>query len=121
MIDLIDLQVLTAGYWPTPLHSEITLTPELSVLKTRFDEFYVSKHQGRRLVWAHQLERCLVSASFPKGRKDLEVTLPQALVLCCFTPSQSRLTLQQLRVATGIEVEELKRIIQVNCGCVVAY
>lgn len=52
------VQVLTTGYWPTPPPSEkIILPQELVNLQERFMNYYNSKYQGRRIVWAHQLER----------------------------------------------------------------
>jgi hypothetical protein len=53
------VQVLTTGYWPTPPSAEnIILPPELIALQERFMTYYNGKYQGRRIVWAHQLERC---------------------------------------------------------------
>jgi hypothetical protein len=53
------VQVLTTGYWPTPPSSaeNIILPRELINLQERFMSYYNGKYQGRRIVWAHQLER----------------------------------------------------------------
>lgn len=52
------MQVLTTGYWPTPQSTEgLALPEELRALQDRFNDFYTAKYQGRRLVWAHSLER----------------------------------------------------------------
>ena len=55
----------------------MVLPADLRSCLDRFEAFYSSRYQGRRLLWAHSLERCVVSARFPKGRKDLEVSLFQ--------------------------------------------
>ena len=74
----LHVQVLTTGYWPaTPPTATLVLPEELTTRMQSFDAFYTNKYQGRRLAWAHALERCVVSARFPKGRKDLEVSLFQ--------------------------------------------
>jgi cullin-4 len=42
-----------------------------------FKDFYLSKHSGRRLVWHNSLGTCVVKAYFPKGTKELSVSLFQ--------------------------------------------
>ena len=46
-------------------------------MQTVFKEFYLSKHSGRRLVWHNSLGTCVVKAYFPKGTKELSVSLFQ--------------------------------------------
>ena len=53
-------------------------------MQKQFVDFYNNKYQGRRLTWAYSNDRCLVTARFPKGKKELEVSFHQALVLLCF-------------------------------------
>lgn len=42
-----------------------------------FKDFYLSKHSGRRLVWHNSLGTCVLRAQFPKGLKELMVSLFQ--------------------------------------------
>lgn len=152
----MNIEVLTSGYWPTVSGAstssssgdssssgtddassaiknnvpKLLLPPELTTHMDRFNTFYTNKYQGRRLVWNHALERCVVSAYFPKGKKDLEVSLYQALVLRCFSSSLSdaegagsesteKLTLAHIQAATGIETAELRRVLQsLACGVI---
>lgn len=97
----MSVQVLTTGYWPTTVTAyttsfgtsgdvqvaagSILIPPELKAPMIRFNTYYTSKYQGRRLCYAHSLERCVVAARFPKGRKDLEVSMFQVncLLNCC--------------------------------------
>jgi len=113
----MQVQVLTTGYWPATAHTPNLLLPaELTTLMHEFEHFYSGKYQGRRLNWAHSLERCVLTARFPKGKKDLEVSLFQALVLKCFNRAD-RLSFLEIRDATGLDTEELKRTLQsVACG-----
>ena len=46
-----------------------------------FKDFYLSKHSGRRLVWHNSLGTCVVKAYFPKGTKELSVSLFQVCSL----------------------------------------
>ena len=42
-----------------------------------FKEFYLSKYSGRRLMWQNSLGHCVLKAEFPKGKKELAVSLFQ--------------------------------------------
>ena len=42
-----------------------------------FKEFYLSKHSGRRLAWHNTLATCMLKAHFPKGAKELSMSLFQ--------------------------------------------
>lgn len=42
-----------------------------------FKEFYLSKYNGRRLMWQNSLGHCVLKAEFPKGKKELAVSLFQ--------------------------------------------
>ncbi len=74
----VQVQILTTGYWPaiTPM-PQLILPIEIINLMEEFLSFYNKNYQGRRLTWAHSLERCVVVGRFPKGKKDLEVSLFQ--------------------------------------------
>ena len=37
------------------------------LFQEQFSLFYLQKYQGRRLAWSHALEKCIVTARFPKG------------------------------------------------------
>jgi hypothetical protein len=57
----MQIQVLTTGYWPAPAPCpSLILPPEVAAQMESFDAFYMVKYQGRRLAWAHPLERCVV-------------------------------------------------------------
>lgn len=46
-------------------------------LQDIFKEFYLSKYHGRRLMWQNSLGHCVLKAEFPKGKKELAVSLFQ--------------------------------------------
>jgi hypothetical protein len=46
-------------------------------LQDIFKEFYLSKYSGRRLMWQNSLGHCVLKADFPKGKKELAVSLFQ--------------------------------------------
>jgi cullin 4 len=130
-IDL-QIQVLTVGYWPIDINegSKVNIPRSIIELRDSFNSYYTNKYSGRRLIWAHTVERCILSAKFPKGKKELEVTLMQAITLLCFNHSETsgssssssssnKLTLDTIRDQTGIEDGELRRILQsLACGVI---
>lgn len=118
------VQVLTTGYWPTYPSMEVKLPASVAAKRDHFSEFYLSKYHGRRLAWQHSLSHCIVRAWFPKGRKELEVSLFQTLVLLCFNHQQHAadgadlpIRFTDILAQTSIEKEELKRTLQsLACG-----
>jgi hypothetical protein len=93
----MSIQLLTTGYWPTyPTFPSLILPPELSQLMKQFQNYYDSHFQGRRLTWAHALERCIVIGWFPKKKHELEVSLLQGIVLKCFNLNE-RLTFEEIK------------------------
>ncbi|CAI7769493.1 unnamed protein product [Closterium sp. NIES-53] len=103
-------------YWPTYPPVEVQLPRELGVYQDIFRDFYLGKHSGRRLMWQHSLGHCVVRADFPKGKKELSLSLFQTVVLMLFNDAD-RLSFAEIRDATGITDAELKRTLQsLACG-----
>ncbi|GJT84981.1 putative cullin protein, neddylation [Tanacetum coccineum] len=112
----LSVHVLTTGYWPTYPPMDVRLPHELNVYQDIFKEFYLSKYSGRRLMWQNSLGHCVLKAEFPKGKKELAVSLFQTVVLMLFNDAQ-KLSLQDIRDATSIEDKELRRTLQsLACG-----
>lgn len=81
----LSVNVLSMGNWPSYPASNVRLPDAMTRALDRFRDFYVSKHSGRSLSWQHSLDHCAVKATFPKGgKKELAVSLFQALVLLLF-------------------------------------
>eukprot|EP00002_Diphylleia_rotans_P022277 TRINITY_DN4363_c0_g1_i4.p1 TRINITY_DN4363_c0_g1~~TRINITY_DN4363_c0_g1_i4.p1 ORF type:complete len:219 (+),score=44.52 TRINITY_DN4363_c0_g1_i4:192-848(+) len=76
-----------------------------------FSEFYKSRYAGKHLQWQHSLGHCLMRADFTQGKKEMLVSLMQALVLLLFNDSGS-LNFKSLLESTDIEEAELRRILQ---------
>ena len=66
------------------------------------------------MQWQHSLGVVSVKANFPRGRKELSVSLFQAAVLMLFDGmgEGDKITFQEIRERTGIELGELKRTMQ---------
>ncbi|RAL50260.1 hypothetical protein DM860_007934 [Cuscuta australis] len=112
----MSVHVLTTGYWPTYPPMDVRLPHELIVYQDIFKEFYLSKYSGRRLMWQNSLGQCVLKAEFPKGKKELAVSLFQTVVLMIFNDAEN-LSFQDIKEATGIEDKELRRTLQsLACG-----
>uniref|UniRef100_A0A673W9U3 Cullin-4B n=1 Tax=Salmo trutta TaxID=8032 RepID=A0A673W9U3_SALTR len=85
-------------------------------LQEIFKTFYLGKHSGRKLQWQSTLGHCVLKAEFKEGRKELQVSLFQTLVLLMFNEGEE-FTLEEIKLATGIEDGELRRTLQsLACG-----
>uniref|UniRef100_A0A8C5PTN6 Cullin-4B n=1 Tax=Leptobrachium leishanense TaxID=445787 RepID=A0A8C5PTN6_9ANUR len=85
-------------------------------LQEIFKTFYLGKHSGRKLQWQSTLGQCVLKAEFNEGRKELQVSLFQTLVLLMFNEGEE-FSLEEIRQATGIEDSELRRTLQsLACG-----
>ncbi|KAJ8545312.1 hypothetical protein K7X08_017895 [Anisodus acutangulus] len=112
----MSVHVLTTGYWPTYPPMDVRIPHELNIYQDIFKEFYLSKYSGRRLMWQNSLGHCVLKAEFPKGKKELAVSLFQTVVLMLFNDAE-KLSFQDMREATRIEDKELRRTLQsLACG-----
>uniref|UniRef100_A0A8C3LZL0 Cullin-4B n=1 Tax=Chrysolophus pictus TaxID=9089 RepID=A0A8C3LZL0_CHRPC len=81
-----------------------------------FKTFYLGKHSGRKLQWQSTLGHCVLKAEFKEGKKELQVSLFQTLVLLMFNEGEE-FSLEEIKQATGIEDGELRRTLQsLACG-----
>jgi len=112
----MSVHVLTTGYWPTYPPMDVKLPHELNVYQDIFKEFYLSKYSGRRLMWQNSLGHCVLKADFSKGKKELAVSLFQAVVLMLFNDAM-KLSFEDIKDSTSIEDKELRRTLQsLACG-----
>ncbi|VDM10103.1 unnamed protein product [Wuchereria bancrofti] len=110
-----NVNVLTMGHWPTYEYMEVAIPPNLAEYQEHFQNFYFSKHSGRKLQWQHSLAQLLLRAQF-NVVKELQVTMFQALVLLLFN-EKLEWTFEEIQLATKIEKNELERTMQsLACG-----
>lgn len=116
----LSVNVLSQGNWPTYPPTSVRLPDDMTHALGKFKEFYVAKHSGRSLTWQHSLDTCALKAVFPKGgRKELAVSLFQAVVLLLFNdiPDGGKLSFTEILDATGLDQVEAKRTLQsLACG-----
>uniref|UniRef100_A0A8D3DC92 Cullin-4A n=1 Tax=Scophthalmus maximus TaxID=52904 RepID=A0A8D3DC92_SCOMX len=112
----LTVNILTMGYWPSYTPMEVHLPPEMVKLQEVFKLFYLGKHSGRKLQWQPTLGHAVLKSEFKEGKKELQVSLFQTLVLLMFNEGEE-FSIEEIRTATGIEEGELKRTLQsLACG-----
>ncbi|MBN3303545.1 CUL4A protein, partial [Amia calva] len=112
----LTVNILTMGYWPTYIPMEVHLPTEMVKLQEVFKMFYLGKHSGRKLQWQPTLGHAVLKSQFKEGKKELQVSLFQTLVLLMFNEGDE-FTLEDIKTATGIEDSELRRTLQsLACG-----
>uniref|UniRef100_A0A3P8ZAJ8 Cullin-4A n=1 Tax=Esox lucius TaxID=8010 RepID=A0A3P8ZAJ8_ESOLU len=112
----LTVNILTMGYWPTYTPMEVHLPPEMVKLQEVFKLFYLGKHSGRKLQWQPTLGHAVLRTEFKEGKKELQVSLFQTLVLLMFNEAEE-FSVEEIKSATGIEEGELRRTLQsLACG-----
>ncbi|KAF5382100.1 hypothetical protein D9615_004330 [Tricholomella constricta] len=113
----IDLEVIvmTSTFWPMS-HSASPCTFTLDMRKSckSFEQFYLSRHSGRRLTWQPSLGNADVRVAFNAAKIELNVSTFALVILLQFQDpaDDAFLTYSELRQATNIEDHELQRNLQ---------
>ncbi|THG92768.1 hypothetical protein EW026_g8250 [Hermanssonia centrifuga] len=111
----ISVIVMTSTFWPTS-HSPATCTfpEELTGCSKQFEQFYLSRHSGRRLTWQPSLGNADVRVSFKARKHDLNVSTFALVILLLFEDvgDGEFLTYEEIKSATSIPEAELQRNLQ---------
>ncbi|GMR31866.1 hypothetical protein PMAYCL1PPCAC_02061 [Pristionchus mayeri] len=106
-----NISILTMGQWPNYEYAEATIPKDLCLYLNAYQNFYVGRHNGRKLQWQHSLGHCLVKGTFGKYIKELQVSLFQTMILLLFNDRPSW-SFEELEEETRIEKKELIRTLQ---------
>ena len=110
------VDVLQTGTWPQYQIMELNLPQALVDMQEHFKTFYLSKYNGRRLQWLHVCGQCVLRAHFKSARKELSVSLLQALVLLVFN-RKSELTYTELKEQIRMDDKNLRsNLLSLACG-----
>lgn len=113
----LDVFVLSQGSWPTYPEVKVQIPEHMSLALQEYQDFYLKSNNGRKLMWRHSLGHCQIKASFPKGDKELMVSLFQGLVILLFNGSPQSLDYKTIQANTGLDDKELIRTLQsLACG-----
>jgi len=109
--DSVSIKILNVGAWArTSERVPVTLPRELEDFIPEVEEFYKTKHSGRKLQWHHHMSNGTVTFANKTGKYDLEVTTFQMAVLFCWeNRREDRISLENLRLATELSDGELRK------------
>ena len=109
--DLVSIKILNQGAWARSYERQpVSLPRELEDFIPEVEEFYKSKHSGRKLQWHHHMSNGTITFANEVGKFDLEVTTHQMAVLFCWENRRNdSLTLENLKLATELPDFELRR------------
>ncbi|ORX45430.1 cullin-4-like protein [Piromyces finnis] len=112
----LNVNVLTSGFWPSYPQSTYNMPQELLECQNAFSDFYLKSHSGRVLQWQNSLGFCVLKADFPKGAKELIVSLAQAIILLHFNNTDV-LSYSEIETLSQMNTKELKKSLQsLSCG-----
>ncbi len=104
----IEVDVLTAGHWPSQTTPDCNLPPSIQGAIDHFTDFYSNKHTGRKLSWQSSAGSVEMQASFGNNNYRLCVSTYQMCILMLFNENTT-LNLGQIRTHTNIPDMELRR------------
>ncbi|KAJ7127021.1 Cullin-domain-containing protein [Mycena epipterygia] len=111
----ISVIVMTSTFWPMA-HSTSPCTLPLDMIKTSksFEQFYLSRHSGRRLTWQPSLGNADVRVTFKAKKHDLNVSTFALVILLLFEDlgADEFMTFEEIKQATSIADSELQRHLQ---------
>jgi cullin 1 len=102
--------VLSTASWPlTPPTTNFNLPAEVIKSYDRFQNFYTSKHSGRKLTWLTNLSRGEMKANYSKHSRvpyTFSVSTYQMGILLTYNTADSH-TYEELQAITGLNKESL--------------
>ncbi|KAJ1565317.1 Cullin-3, partial [Nowakowskiella sp. JEL0078] len=111
----LNVNVLTSTFWPMAhqVQPSIHFPPELALCIEKFQKFYLSKHNGRRLTFMHHLGNSDLRVQFTTCRKEINVsTYAMTVLLTSFGTSDDWVAYIHIRDVTAIPEVDLKRTLQ---------
>lgn len=123
----LDVNVLTSTMWPMEAMSSsresvqrtCTFPKEVESVKQSFEQFYLSKHNGRKLSWQPSMGTADVRATFHRSngkvaRHELNVSTYAMVILLLFNdvPDGTSLTFEEIQERTQIPEHDLMRNLQ---------
>jgi cullin 3 len=100
----LEMNLLTAGFWPIPSTPPCRLPPVVTECVEVFNNYYLQKFERRKIVWITHAGSAELRATFPTSKKNLSVTTYQMAILMLFNDTDT-LTLAQIQRTVGVTDE----------------
>ncbi|KAF9477929.1 Cullin-domain-containing protein [Pholiota conissans] len=111
----LSVTVMTSNAWPMTNNPSACILPsQMDKACKSFEQFYHSKHSGRRLDWQLNLGNADVHVRFQDRSHELNVSTLALVILLLFENlgDDETLSYSDIKGATSIEPDELKRQLQ---------
>ncbi|KAI9512036.1 Cullin family-domain-containing protein [Russula earlei] len=111
----IYVTVMTSTFWPMSyVPVPCTFPPLLVKASKSFEQFYLSRHSGRKLTWQPSLGSADVRVAFKARKHDLNVSSFALVILLLFENigEGESLAYEEIKDATGIPDGDLQRNLQ---------
>lgn len=124
----LEINVLTSTMWPMEIMSDsknggiqlpCIFPKEIDIVRQSFENFYHSKHNGRKLSWQMGMGTADIRATFVRAngkvaRHELNVSTYAMIILLLFNdvPMDEPLTYEEIQARTRIPDSELIRNLQ---------
>ncbi|KAF8501525.1 Cullin-domain-containing protein [Russula emetica] len=111
----INVTVMTSTFWPMSYAPVPCTFPPLLIRASKsFEQFYLSRHSGRKLTWQPSLGNADVRVTFKVRKHDLNVSSFALVILLLFENlgEGDYLTYEEIKDATAIPDNELQRNLQ---------
>lgn len=102
--------ILTTTFWPIQptKDTEIRYPDTLNNIKTKFEEYYLSKHRGRNLTWAPTFGSVDIRTRYKKKLYEINMPTYAAIIMLLFE-TRDLLTFEEIQELTQIPKNELIR------------
>jgi len=110
-----NVNVLTQGSWPITINNHsnsLDLPIEIEQSMQRYEKFYFSKFQGRKLTWVHHMSTVDIQFSYLPKVYFVTMNVHQMVILMLFQQSNA-LDYQELVNDSKLSEEQLKKYIQI--------
>ncbi|KAG6909083.1 hypothetical protein DXG01_002064 [Tephrocybe rancida] len=113
----LSVMVLQRSSWPFAVQkTKVDLPVDMQTDLTAYASYYKERHSGHTLDWDHALGTVTLSGRFKPAKKELTVSLYQAVVLLLFNDN-TEWRYPDILEQTRMDPEELKRVLQsLACG-----
>ncbi|KAA8902561.1 hypothetical protein TRICI_005850 [Trichomonascus ciferrii] len=113
----VNVNVVTATHWPQSIansEAKCIFPTDIETSKKAFADFYLSRHNGRKLLWNPNMGTADVKVRFKKRVHEVNMPTFAMVILLLFNDlaEDESLSYEEIRDATAIPENELKRNLQ---------
>ncbi|KAL0058785.1 ubiquitin ligase (cullin) of SCF [Marasmius tenuissimus] len=107
------IMVLGTNFWPlNPPPHEFIIPSEIQTTYNRFQQYYQTKHSGRKLTWLWNYSKNELRTNYLNQKYILMTSAYQMAVLVQYNRNDT-MSFEEIFTATSIEKEHLKQVLNI--------